>query len=104
MALTNIHFAVTSLALSPEGEPVPNVGEILWSEEPAAGVATTKTVPNLPNSNGRAVMRVYAPVAGYVAFGPSPNAAVSPRVYMDAGSKDWFEVKAGDKAIWVADV
>ena len=43
------------------------------------------------------LVRVVATVAAYVAFGSNPDATASPRVYMAAGSTDYFAVEPGQK-------
>ncbi|WP_174804357.1 hypothetical protein [Martelella limonii] len=103
MALTGVHFGCCQIARTPGDDPVNVNGRSIWSEETASNTASTNTVPNLPNDGNRAVIRVYASVAAYVAFGVDPDPTTSPRHYIRADSIDWFEVKTGDKAAWIAD-
>lgn len=102
MALSGIHVACGFAGIDGFESSVPEIiKDVVWSESPASGVTSTNSAPNTGGS-GSPVFRVDVSADAYVSVGPSPNASVSPRHFVRAGSPYDIGVKPGDKFQWVA--
>lgn len=92
-------FAVGDNSDNKSNQPI--MAKAIWSEEPSAGVATTNAAPG--DTKMVPIMRIYSGSEDiWVAVGPSPNPAASPRhlvpsmtvydIYVDANDKLAYQV------------
>lgn len=78
------------------------LGDILWTEAPASGSASTNIAPSPSDVMGDPMFRIAAASDSWVSIGTSPNPATNPRFLVRSGTDYDVFVDAGDKIAWIA--
>lgn len=100
-ALSGVHVSChngSSVPATSVQRPV--IGKPIWSEQPASGTPTARTVPQ---DSGQFIFRVYATANVFVAIGKNPDPTNGTKVYVTAATIFDFEAVTGDKLAWVLD-
>lgn len=106
MAVTGVHFECSHggpPGVAGASLPVPR--HVLWSENPATGVATSNIVPAQDPSLGRAVVTAAALSDCWVAEAvppASPAPGANPRRLVPAGARVDWTPQAGAVLAWTA--
>jgi hypothetical protein len=106
MALSGVHVACGYAGgVAKGGAPMPVIRKPVWSESPASNTPSTNAAPANDAASGDPLFAISTSAAIYVSIGLSPNASVSPRIYVRANdTSDPYPVyvSPGDKFAWVA--